>query len=169
MNSNLDRMRHKELHRLLHLLEKDPEAGLRHAIPMNDFAHRGLGRPGGRLGERPPDLDVNRLGGGPADFWHVPDHLQQVLRRRYREMADRELQLGRHRRAAYIYAELLGDLVSAAHALKQGQLYREAAVIYEEHLHNPLEAARCLADGGLLLEAIERYEKLERWLEAADL
>ena len=169
MNSNLDRMRHKELHRLLHLLEKDPEAGLRHAIPMNDFAHRGLGRPGGRLGERPPDLDVNRLGGGPADFWHVPDHLQQVLRRRYREMADRELQLGRHRRAAYIYAELLGDLVSAAHTLKQGRFYRDAAVLYEEHLQNPLEAARCFAEAGMLAEAIQRYEKLGRWLEMAEL
>jgi tetratricopeptide (TPR) repeat protein len=169
MNSNLERTRNKELHRLLHMLEKDPEAGLRHAIPMNDFAHRGLGKPGGRLGERSPDFDARRLGGGPADFWHVPDHLQQVLRRRYREMADRELQLGRHRRAAYIYAELLGDLVSAAHTLKQGRFYREAAVLYEEHLHNAMEAARCFAEAGMLAEAIERYERLHRWLEMADL
>jgi tetratricopeptide (TPR) repeat protein len=84
-------------------------------------------------------------------------------------MADREMQLGRHRRAAYIYAELLGDLVSAAHALKRGRFFREAALIYEDQLHNPLEAARCLAEGSLLLEAIERYEKHARWLEAAEL
>ena len=169
MDEQLQRLRNKELHRLLSMLDKDPEAGLRHAIPLNNFAHRGIAPPGARLGTRDLSFDPHRLGGGPADFWHVPFDLQEILRRRYREMADREMQLGRHRRAAYIYAELLGDLVSAAHALKQGRLFREAAVLYEEQLHNPLEAARCLAEGGLLIEAIERYEKLGRWLEAADL
>ncbi len=169
VSEQLQQLRNKELHRLLSLLEKDPETGLRHAIPMNNFPHRGLAPPGSRLGQRPPDFDPRRLGGRPADFWAIPFDLQEVLRRRYREMADREMQLGRHRRAAYIYAELLGDLVSAAHALKRGRFFREAALIYEEQLHNPLEAARCLAEGGLLLEAIERYEKHARWLEAAEL
>lgn len=169
VSEQLQQLRHEELHRLLSLLEKDPEAGLRHAIPMNNFPHRGLAPPGSRLGQRPPDFDPRRLGGRAADFWAIPYDLQEVLRRRYREMADREMQLGRHRRAAYIYAELLGDLVSAAHALKRGRFFREAALIYEEQLHNPLEAARCLAEGGLLLEAIERYEKHARWLEAAEL
>lgn len=169
VNEQLQKLRNKELHRLLSMLDKDPEAGLRHAIPMNNFPHRGIAPPGARLGQRSPDFDARRLGGRPADFWAVPYDLQEVLRRRYREMADREMQLGRHRRAAYIYAELLGDLVSAAHALKRGRFFREAALIYEEQLHNPLEAARCLAEGGLLLEAIERYEKHARWLEAAEL
>jgi hypothetical protein len=169
VSEQLERLRNKELHRLLHLLDTDPEAGLRHAIPMNSFAHRGTVPPGSRLGMRSLDFNPNRLGGGPADFWNVPYDLQEVLRRRYREMADREMQLGRHRRAAYIYAELLGDLVSAANALRQGKLFREAALLYEEHLKNPLEAARCLAEGGLLAEAIERYEKLGRWLDVADL
>jgi tetratricopeptide (TPR) repeat protein len=169
VSEQLQKLRNKELHRLLSLLDKDPEAGLRHAIPMSNFPHRGLAPPGARLGQRSPDFDARRLGGRPADFWAVPFDLQEVLRRRYREMADREMQLGRHRRAAYIYAELLGDLVSAAHALKRGRFFREAALIYEEQLHNPLEAARCLAEGGLLLEAIERYEKHGRWLEVAEL
>jgi MoxR-vWA-beta-propeller ternary system domain bpX3 len=169
VSDQLQKLRNKELHRLLSMLDKDPEAGLRHAIPMNNFPHRGISPPGARLGQRSPDFDARRLGGRPADFWAVPYDLQEVLRRRYREMADREMQLGRHRRAAYIYAELLGDLVSAAHALKRGRFFREAALIYEEQLHNPLEAARCLAEGGLLLEAIERYEKHGRWLEAAEL
>jgi hypothetical protein len=169
VSEQLQKLRNKELHRLLSLLEKDPEAGLRHAIPMTNFPHRGIAPPGARLGQRSPDFDARRLGGRPADFWAVPYDLQEVLRRRYREMADREMQLGRHRRAAYIYAELLGDLVSAAHALKRGRFFREAALIYEEQLHNPLEAARCLAEGGLLLEAIERYEKHGRWIEAAEL
>ncbi|HLX69894.1 MAG TPA: hypothetical protein VKV04_09740, partial [Verrucomicrobiae bacterium] len=169
VNKQLEQLRNKELHRLLHLLDTDPEAGLRQAIPLSGFANRGIAPPGGRLGNRSLNFDPSRIGGRAADFWNVPSDLQNVLRRRYREMADREMQLGRHRRAAYVYAELLGDLVSAANAFKQGRLFREAALLYEEHLRNPLEAARCLAEGGLLAEAIERYEKLGRWLDVADL
>jgi tetratricopeptide (TPR) repeat protein len=169
VNKQLDRIRNKEIHRLLHMLKTDPEAGLRHAISMNQFAHRGRARPGARLGQRLPNFDPSRLGGGPADFWSVPFDVQEELRRLYREMANRELQLGRYRRAAYIYAELLGDLLSAANTLRQGRFYREAALLYEEHLGNPLEATRCLAEGGFLAEAIERYEKQGRWLEAAEL
>ena len=169
VNEQLEKIRNKELNRLLHLFDTDPEAALRHALPLSAFAHRGLAPPGGRLGSRAPNFDLGHLGGRAADFWNTPVDVQEVLRRRYREMADREMQLGRHRRAAYIYAELLGDLVSAAHALKRGKHFREAALLYEEHLKNPLEAARCLAEGGLLNEACERYEKLGRWLDVADL
>jgi len=169
ISSELEKLRNKELHRLLHLLDNDPEAGLRHAIPMNSFAHRGTAPPGARLRPRSLVFDPSRIGGGLADFWNVPQDLQETLRRRYREMADREMQLGRHRRAAYIYAQLLGDLVSAANAFKQGRFYREAALLYEERLQNPLEAARCFAEGGFLAEAVDRYEKLGRWLDVADL
>jgi tetratricopeptide (TPR) repeat protein len=169
VNQQLEKIRNKELNRLLHLFDTDPEAALRHALPMSAFAHRGISPPGGHLGTRSPNFDLSQLGGRAADFWNVPIDLQEVLRRRYREIADREMQLGRHRRAAYIYAELLGDLVSAAQALKQGKHFREAALLYDEHVKNPLEAARCLAEGGLLVEAIERYEKLGRWLDVADL
>ena len=169
LSAELEKLRNKELYRLLHLLDSDPEAGLRQAIPLSSFAHRGVAPPGVRLGPRSLDFDPRRMGGGLADFWNVPVNVQETLRRRYREMADQEMQLGRHRRAAYIYASLLGDLVSAANAFKQGRLFREAALLYEEHLKNPLEAARCLAEGGFLAEAIERYVKLDRWLDVADL
>jgi tetratricopeptide (TPR) repeat protein len=169
VNRQLEELRNKELNRLLHLLDKDPEEGLRRAIPMNSFAHRGIAPPGDRLGLRSLNFDPAKMGGRPADFWNVPVNLQEVLRRRYREMADREMQLGRHRRAAYIYAELLGDLVSAANAFKRGGLFREAALLYEEHLRNPLEAAVCFSLAGLLPEAIERFEKLGQWLMVADL
>ena len=43
----------------------------------------------------------------------------QELAARYRELANRELGLGRFRRAAYIYAHLLGDYVAAA--LQRGE------------------------------------------------
>ncbi len=169
VTGELDQLRNRELHRLLHLLDTDPESGLRHALPLHSFGHRGVGPPSNRLGVRSLDFQPDRLGGRPADFWNEQPDMENVLRRRYREMADREMQLGRHQRAAYIYAELLGDLVSAASALKRGHLFREAALLYDEHLQNPMEAAQCLADGGFLAEAIERYEKLDQWLRVADL
>jgi tetratricopeptide (TPR) repeat protein len=168
--ADLERLRNKELHRLLHMLEHDPEKGLRHALPLNDFPHRGRGPAGASLGTNDLNLNVHQLGGsGPADFWALTAELREQLTRRYRMLADRELRLKRFRRAAYIYAELLGDLPSAANALKQGRHFFEAALLYEERLNNPLAAAQCLAEGGLFQEAIERYEKLGRLLDVADL
>src|SRR5262249_22162450 len=77
VQEQVEHSRSKELQRLLHLLQNDPEAGLRHAIPMNTFAHRGLSAPGGKLKERNPDFDPRRLGGTAADFWSVPLDLQE--------------------------------------------------------------------------------------------
>jgi hypothetical protein len=169
VNQQLDAIRQKEIHRLLHLLKADPEIGLKYAIPLNHFAHRGIGQSSARLGPRSLDFDPKKLGGQAIDPWNLTSDAQNKLRQSYREMANREMRLGRHRRAAYIFAELLGDLLAAANALRQGRCYHEAAVIYEGHLKNPAEAAACLAEGGLLLEAIDRYVKLGRWLEVAGL
>jgi hypothetical protein len=38
LSRDLENLRHKELQRLLHLLESNPDAGLRHAIPLNGSA-----------------------------------------------------------------------------------------------------------------------------------
>ncbi len=170
LTSELQSLRHKELNRLLHQLENDPEVGLRHAIPLNQTHHRGLAPPGGRLMRKTPEFNLGHLRGGTAaDFWDIPAQLRQQLVLRYRELANRELQLGRYRRAAYIFAELLGDLEAAASALKQGRHFREAAVVYQEHLRRPREAALCLAEGGLFPDAIALYEKQSLFLEAGDL
>jgi tetratricopeptide (TPR) repeat protein len=169
ITADLERQRNKELHRLLELLEKDPEQALRHAISLAALLNRGKAPPSSQLANRDPNFRLSRLGGGPSDAWSVPADLQSALASRYRENAQRELKLGRYRRAAYIYAELLGDFTLAADALKQGKFFREAAVLYKERLFKPLLAAECLAGGGLIEEAIEIYEKHEHWLEAADL
>ena len=153
----------------MHLLDTDPEAGLRHAIAVNNLPHRGLKPPGHRLVQHSTEFDAQRLDGHPIDAWSFPEEIALELSRRYRDLANRELRLGRYRRAAYIFAELLGDLTAAAQALKQGRHFREAALLYEEKLGDLLQAAACLAEGGLLLEAIQRYEKMGRFLEVADL
>ncbi len=162
--------RRRELDRLMHLLDEDPDRGLRYALPMGGGAHRGLAPPGDRLARRDVNFDLGRLGGGgPADFWDVPPDYHSQLVARYRRLADREVRLGRHRRAAYIYAELLGDLTAAATALMAGGHWREAAVLYKQRLNRPWEAARCLEQGGLWAEAIVLYEELEAFENAGDL
>jgi len=80
-----------------------------------------------------------------------------------------EKQLGKFKRAAYIYAELLGDLSAAAAVLKEGRFFAEAAVLYRDHLRQPLVAAECFAEGGLFAEALANYEKESKWLELGDL
>ncbi len=162
--------RHSELLRLLHLLETDPEQGLRYALPLHSGDHRGIAPPSDRLTYRDIDFDLQRMRGGqPADPWDVPFDFQTRLLRMYHELATREIQLGRHRRAAYIYAELLGDLRMAAATLKAGRHFREAAVLYRQRLAQPEEAARCLEEGGLWIEAIGLYEELGEFEKVGDL
>ncbi len=162
--------RHRELQRLLRMLATDPDRGLKFAVPLAGAKGRGLAPPGDRLGPRNVDFNLDRLGGGQAgDPWNVPWEMHQALRQHYHEAANRELRLGRHRRAAYIFAELLGNPVAAAAALVQGRHFREAAILYRDHLNRPLEAAQCLEQGGLLAEAVVLYESTGHFESAGDL
>ncbi len=162
--------RMREIQRLLHMLETDPHEGLRHAIPFGDGSgRRGNANPSNQLGARDADFDSRRLaGGGPADYWDLPNEYRLRLQQKYRELALRETSLGRHRRAAFIYAELLGDFASAAAVLAAGRHHREAAVLYREKLNQPLQAARCLEEGGLLAEAAALFEELGEHERAGD-
>jgi tetratricopeptide (TPR) repeat protein len=173
VSKELEELRNRELHRLMALLEKDPERGLRYALPMrclNEWTHRGLSSPGARLDPRPVDFNLSHLtGGNPADPWKVSWDYHQKFTAKYRELALREKKLGRYRRAAYIFAELLGDLSAAANALREGKHFTEAAVLYRDHLRQWQAAAECFAECGLYREAIELYEKEERFVAAAGL
>jgi hypothetical protein len=162
--------RNKQLARLLQMLEQDPDQGLRYALPLaGDGAPRGLAPPGSRLTPRDPNFSLGHLGGGgPVDVWDVGDFRIKLMQR-YRELANRELALGRHRRAAYIFAELLGDLTSAAVALESGSHFREAAALYDQRLNQPQQAARCLVKGQLWSEAIAIYERLGQFETIGDL
>lgn len=157
----MERSRNKELHRLLEQLRKNPEEGLRHALPLSSSSlNRGKAPPSTHLGNRDINFNFGRLGGGaPVDAWNIPYEIQRRLREEYIAAAEREKRLGHFRRAAYIYAELLGDLHSAAAALKEGLHWREAALIYRDLLQNPLEAAACFVEARMLNEAIALYEK----------
>lgn len=161
ITQSLEASRHRELARLMNLLLNDPDQGLKFALPMGGGEGRGIATPSNRLGERSVDFSLRGLGGGrPTDTWDVSDELRRQLTERYRELAAREIALGRHRRAAYIFATLLNDVQTAALTLEDGRHFREAAALFEEKLKRPLEAARCLRQGGLRSEAIALYRRL---------
>lgn len=167
----LDDLRHREIQRLLHMLESDPDAGLKFAIPFGAEAHRGIAPPSAKLASRDVNFNLKNLSGGgrPADYWQLREEHRRRLATRYRELANREIMLGRHRRAAYIYAKLLADFESAASTLAAGHHYREAAALYRERLNRPLDAARCLEQAGLVSEAIPIYEELKQFEKVGDL
>ncbi|MCA9066315.1 MAG: hypothetical protein KDA96_24780, partial [Planctomycetaceae bacterium] len=169
-SSSLSASRENELRRLLHLLENEPDKGLRFAIPFSGESGRGQAPASGQLSERDADFRLSHLqSGGQVDVWDIPNDYRMELMRRYRDLAQREIRLGNYQRAAYIHAMLLNDLRTAATVLQSGKLYRQAAVLYQSHLRMPLAAAECLQDGGFWEEAVVIYLEQQQWLKAADL
>ncbi len=171
MAAALEPQRNRELQRLMEMLRHDPDQGLRHAISLGGMeGSRGVAPPSAQLTTHQTVFNARWLsGGGPANAWNVPNEMRANLLQRYRELANRELNLGRHRRAAYIFAHLLGDFYNAANALRQSRHFREAAMLYREKLNQPMGAADCLAEGGLLTEAAQLYEELQAFEKAGDL
>ena len=163
--------RDREIARLLKRLNTDPDEGLRYAFPIDGLDHgRGKAPTSNQLAPHDIDWTNPQSGAGRlSDRWQISnDHLVQ-LTAQYRQLAIRELQLGRFRRAAYIFSALLGDHASAAGALEQGGHYREAAAIYRDRLNRAADAARCLERAGLLDEAARLYEEIGEFAEAAEL
>ena len=175
VNKNLDeleRRRKKELDRLSDLFDKDMDEALKYAIPLDSpYLDRGSADiPSWRLGRRDTDFSLGGLGGGRSvDGWNMDHNRYMELRRKYLEAANKQLELKNYKKAAYIFANLLGDFSSAANALKQGKFYREAAALYKDHLKNIQMAAQCLEEGGLIIEAIDLYIEIKRHEKVGDL
>jgi tetratricopeptide (TPR) repeat protein len=162
--------RERELRRLMQMLKKDPDLGLQYAPPLASACDpaRGFAPPTFRLFKRLVDFRLwsRKTATSP---WPVSSNIQQDLTTKYRELANREIRLGRHRRAAYIYANLLGDWSSAAATLKTGGYFREAATLYLERLNRPFDAAVCLEQDGAWNEAIRLYEKIKAHVKIGEL
>lgn len=161
--------REREIQRLLDKIKNDPDEGLKYALPLSDVEGRGQADSGSRLAQRNVDFKLGSSGGGLGDSWQIGAALQFQLRASYQEAALRETRLGRYRRAAYIYASLLGDHQAAAAVLEQGHFYHEAAAVYHEKLKRPNDAARCFERGGLLQDAIEVYQELKQHIKVGEL
>ena len=165
--------RSRAINRLLAKLDDDPDEGLKYAMPTSGGERRPSERPshpGVDLQRRSVDYDFGTLfgSGGPSDLWTLPDDLRLRLDRRYRELANRELRLGRYRRAAYIFAHLLADYPSGAAALRRGGRYREAALLYAR-IDAKRDAADCYRLAGMFDEAIANYRSLADYETVAEL
>ncbi|MFC0513871.1 hypothetical protein ACFFGT_06660 [Mucilaginibacter angelicae] len=169
--ADLDKQRDSELKRLMNMFDSDSDEALKYAIPLDSpYLNRGDGPKSGKLTRRNSlDFNLRRLGGGGrVDSWNVGDY-HAKLRARYQQSAREAVDKGNFKKAAYIYAHLLGDFYSASTVLQQGKLYREAAALYKDHLKNNRMAAECLEKGGLLTEAIPLYIELDHTEKVGDL
>ena len=171
MIQDLQAKRDSELERLLKLFDTDPKEALKYAIPLQDnAAGRGSAPPSDRLSTHSTNFNLGNLYSSRAvDGWKTSEDHGERLRRKYQEQAQKAIQDGDYRQAAYIYAHLLNDLWQAAKLLEKGKFYHEAAILYDSHLHQPLEAARCYEQGGLLLEAIKIYKAEKKFEKTGDL
>jgi len=167
---NLEQKRQSEIERLLRLFGENTEEALKYAIPLDGpYLNRGTAPQSSWLGRRAADFNLGSLGGGGRiDVWDLGAY-RHNLGLQYRAAATREIAAGRFKKAAYIYAHLLGDYQAAANTLDQGGFYREAAALFKDHLGNLPAAAKCLEHGGLLLEAAELYTELTAYEKAGDL
>ncbi len=164
----LQAKRDNEINRLMDLLEKNPDEGLRYALPLTGTEQsRGQAPPSWKLGQR--NLDFRSGGGRAVDGWDLDANARLTLERKYREAAQREIALGRHERAAYIFGNLLGDWNSAAKALTAAERHHDAVSIYLHKLNNRPAAAKCLEDAGLLAQAAEIHVSIKQYEQAGDL
>lgn len=173
LSEKLLKRREDEIQRLLKLLDDNPDEGLRYALPIAGSSvpsgPRGPSRPSSHLPSRTIDYSSTKKGGRGSDLWDLDSSVVERLRKKYLKAAKRELHLGRHRRAAYIFSALLHDHNNAALALLDGKHYLEAAMLYKDQLGQPRQAALCLSQGGFYRDAIELYESIQMFEEAGDL
>ncbi|TCD29603.1 hypothetical protein EZ456_00885 [Pedobacter psychrodurus] len=168
--ASIEKQRDSELNRLVKLFDKDKDAALQYAIPLNSaYLNRGTAAPSGKLSRRSLNLNFKNFGNGiAADVWDLGSYRWE-LQQRYEKTATQAILAGDFKKAAYVYAHLLGDLGRAARTLHEGKHYREAAAIYKDHLNNKNLAADCLEKGGLLNEAIDLYVDLANYEKVGDL
>lgn len=167
----LQKKRDKELKRLSDLFDTDTDEALRYALPLNSpYLDRGKSAPASSmLGRRSTSFNLGVLGGGRSvDAWNV-DNYYNDLRTKYLRAAEKEIAQKDFKKAAYVYAHLLGDYYNAAKVLEQGKFYRESAALYKDHLKNIPAAAECLERGGFYTEAIDLYIQLSNDEKAGDL
>jgi len=167
---DIEKQRDSELNRLVKLFDKNNDEALMYAIPLNSpYLNRGTAPKTGKLSRRSLNLNLRGFGSGrAADAWELGEY-RNTLRQQYIRSANLNIEKGDYKKAAYIYAHLLGDLHTAAKVLQDGRHYREAAAIYKDHLNNRAKAAECLENGGLLGDAIPIYVELGSYEKAGDL
>ncbi len=115
------------------------------------------------------DLLGSSSRGRPVSVWQARPELMDELGREYRKAAERAIQQGDYRRAAYIYGRLLGDHRMAAQALQRGGLHHDAAILYLKKVNDRAAAAQAFEAAGQVDRAIVIYRQLGSHEAAGDL
>lgn len=171
---DLENRNKKTLDKLMDMIKKDPEEGLKYAIPLDDNGtSRGDGNAPLWLTKLWGNLSFGAMspgmggagGGGAVDLGD--DYFK--LREQYEQSAKELIALGKYEKAAFVYFQLLKDKVRAAQTLRDGKLYAKAANFYLKHLKDKQTAALCFEEGKMYDEAILLYQEIENYEKAGDL
>ena len=156
---NIKAKQETEISKLMDMFENDPDQALKYALPLNGQDGRGLAPPSGSLSLNNVKFDINSItSGGAISPWDIGGDNFYKLNQLYRDAANREIQLGNFDKAAYIFAKLLDDQISAAQVLEQGGKHLEAALLYERN-NQEFDAARNFVKAGDFTKALEIYKK----------
>jgi hypothetical protein len=171
---DLEKRNQDELQKLMDLLKKNPEEGLKYAIPLDaGGTSRGGTEPSGRfeLSKRWSNFSLfgnNGMfkGGGGAidlgnDFY--------TLQNQYRATAEELIKQKEYEKAAFMYMKLLKEYAKAADTMELGKHYQEAATIHLKHTGNKVKAAQCYEKGNMIQEAIGIYKELNENEKVGDL
>jgi tetratricopeptide (TPR) repeat protein len=143
--------------------EGDSERALRRALPLTgNEARGGVTATNAYLPFQNIRYSLQKLLGsnkGPVGFWFAGIDIRRELEREYRRQAELATQSGDYRRAAFIYAKLLGNYHLAAQVLERGGLHLDAAAIYLQKLQDSLAAARAFEAAGEFDRALELYRR----------
>jgi hypothetical protein len=160
--------RHAEyLRRMLELFDRgDLDAALRHAIPLGG----GGGEPGGLSSSVPRPRDDIRLpmtaSAGRRSQIPVSEEGTEMIRRRYRAALARLEQLGRIEEAAFVLAELLGDVPGAIALLERHRQFALAARLAEGRKLDPGLIVRLWFLAGDRERAILAARRHRAWADA---
>ena len=169
-NAEYEKKRNNEIEKLIDLFDTNLEEALKYSVPLDSpYENRGVASRSSGLFRKAIDFTLKNLGGGyKVDTFNI-DNYYYTLRGKYLDAAEKEIESKNFRKAAYIYANLLGDFYSAGNVLEQGKFYREASILYKEHLKDFYRAGDCLEKAGLILEAIDIFKNLELFEKVAEL
>src|SRR5439155_15089151 len=153
--------------------EGKTDDALRHAVPIGNETGRGS-RPYGSA-----QLPTHGLfwslaglfgGSGRSAIWAGgnPDTWRDLIAEYHRAACDAAAR-GDFRRAALIYAKLLGDFRSAAAMLSQGGVHREAGILFRDKVRDPVRAAQEFALARDYDEALRLYRDSHLYIDAGDL
>lgn len=167
---DLEERNKRELDKLMDMFEKDPDAALRYAIPIDQNGTSRGGEAASFKLTRRYDRSGNRYSSGARTGGSVvfQDDDVDSLRSKYEKAASNYEKEGNWERAAFVYMELLSDPLRAANMLEKGGQYEYAASIFLKKCKNKHRAAECYHEGKFYTTAAEIFHEIESYEREGD-